>query len=197
MSKRELLSGQNAAMLLVDHQVGTMGWVHYPPVDEVKHNAIVLAKAASLIGMPSVLTTSMEDAPQGLLMDELGTILPTEHAARIQRAGIVDAMDDPAFAAAVKSTGRKKLILAGVTTEVCVLYPAITAINTGYEVHVVMDACGSIDQMNFDMSFRRMESAGVYLCTTLQVIAELAKDWVSEDGAKLNQLLFTDIFSKI
>lgn len=197
-NKRELLSPSNAAMLLIDHQDGILGWVKYPEnIDVVKNNAVVLAKAANLVNIPTVLTTSMEDMPQGPLMKEIQEQLPQEYEARAKRDGIVDALTDQNFAGAVEATGRKKLIIAGVTTEVCVMYPAITAAQNGYEVHVVMDACGSTSQMSSDMAFRRMEKEGVYLCTTLQLIAELAKDWVSEDGKVLNELLFTDVFCNL
>jgi len=196
-SRRELLSGSNAAMLLIDHQVGTLGWVRCPDPKSVERNAVVLAKAAKLIKMPVVLTSSLEDMPQGPLIPQLQKLLPDAYAARAKRQGIVDAMDDPQFASAVASTARKKLIVAGVTTEVCVMYPVATALAQGFEVHVVMDACGSTSQMSLDMAFGRMAKEGAYLCTTLQIIAELAKDWVSADGKVLNELLFTDVFPNL
>lgn len=98
-------TGDNAALLLIDHQVGTMGWVTSATFDEMKRNALILAKAARILKLPTVLTSSMEEAAQGPLLGEFETILPAEFAARIKRLGIVNAMDDEQFAAAVKATG--------------------------------------------------------------------------------------------
>ena len=83
-------TGDNAALLLIDHQVGTMGWVTSATFDEMKRNALILAKAARILKLPTVLTSSMEEAAQGPLLGELETILPAEFAARIKRLGIVN-----------------------------------------------------------------------------------------------------------
>ncbi|WP_168879681.1 isochorismatase family protein [Rhizobium sp. P28RR-XV] len=183
------LKAEDAAVLLIDHQVGTMGWVGSTTFDEMKKNAIILAKAAKILNMPAVLTTSMEDAPQGPLISELEEILPAEFAGRVKRAGIVNAMDDEAFAAAVKATGRKKLIVAGVTNDVCTVYPALTLVSMGYEVQVVADAGGSPTKIADDIALRRMEKAGVTLTSTNQLIAELAGTWSTPEGGQLAQAL--------
>ena len=166
--KFERFTADNAAMLLIDHQVGTMSWVHSTSFDEMKQNALILAKAASILKMPVVLTSSMEEYAQGPLLNELETILPTEFAARIKRFGIVNAMDDENFAAAVKGMGRKKLILAGVTNDVCTVYPALSLVSDGYDVQVVADAGGSPTKMADEIALRRMERAGVTLTSTNQ-----------------------------
>ena len=139
----ERFTGANAAMLLIDHQIGTMGWVRSAPFDEIKRNTLVLAKAAKALNVPVILTSSMEEHVQGPLMTELQLILPEAFAARIKRVGVVDAMDDDNFASAVLATGRKNLIMAGITTDVCVVYPAITAVQQGYSVQVVVDAAAA------------------------------------------------------
>jgi nicotinamidase-related amidase len=183
------LTGDDAALLLIDHQLGTMGWVTSTTFDEMKKNAIILAKAAKILKMPTVLTSSMEEAAQGPLLGELADILPAEFAARIRRAGIVNAMDDEAFAAAVKATGRKRLVLAGVTNDVCTVYPALTLVGQGYEVQVVADAGGSPTKIADDIALRRMERAGVTLTSTNQLIAELAGSWSTLEGGQLVQAL--------
>lgn len=101
----ERFTADNAAMLLIDHQVGTMGWVKSISFEEMKRNALMLAQSARILKMPVVLTSSMEEYAQGPLLSELESILPAEFAARIKRFGIVNAMDDENFAAAVKATG--------------------------------------------------------------------------------------------
>ncbi|WP_342611551.1 isochorismatase family protein [Burkholderia ambifaria] len=183
------LTGASAALLLIDHQVGTMGWVTSTSFDEMKRNAIILAKAAKILNIPTVLTSSMEEAAQGPLLSELEAILPDEFAVRIKRAGIVNAMDDEAFAAAVKATGRTKFILAGVTNDVCTVYPALTLVGQGHEVQVVADAGGSPSKIADDIALRRMERAGVTLTSTNQLIAELAGSWSTPEGGQLVQAL--------
>lgn len=185
----EKFGTENAAMLLIDHQIGTMGWVKSISFDEMKRNALMLAETARILKLPVVLTSSMEEYAQGPLLSELETILPTEFAARIKRFGIVNAMDDEHFAAAVKATGRKKLIVAGVTNDVCTVYPALSLVRDGFEVQVVADAGGSPTRMADDIALRRMERGGVTLTSTNQLISELAGSWVTPEGGQLVQLL--------
>ena len=119
-----------AALLLIDHQVGTMQLIKNIPPDLALRNAVNLAKAAKALGMPVVLTASMEDHLQGPLAPALEKILPKEYAARVKRQGIVSAWDDSKFKAAVLATGRKQLVMAGVTTDICLVFPAISAIRS-------------------------------------------------------------------
>jgi nicotinamidase-related amidase len=193
----ERFTGANAAMLLIDHQIGTMSWVRSAPLEEIKKNTVVLAKAARALSMPVILTSSMEEHVQGPLMPELQAILPEAFAARVKRLGVVDAMDDENFASAVRATGRKNLLIAGITTDVCVVYPAITAVQQGYSVQVVVDACGSPSKIADDIALRRMEKAGVTLTSTNQAIAELARKWTTPEGGKLIEILFKDVLSKL
>ncbi len=181
----ERFNADNAAMLLIDHQVGTMGWVHSITVEEMKRNALMLAETARILKLPVVLTSSMEEYAQGPLLSKLASILPTEFAARIRRVGIVNAMDDEHFAAAVRATRRKKLIIAGVTNDVCTVFPALSLVRDGYEVQVVADAGGSPSKMGDDMALRRMEKGGVTLTSTNQVIAELAGNWTTPEGSRI------------
>ena len=185
----ERFAAETATLLLIDHQVGTMGWVKSIPFDDMKRNALMLAKAARILELPVVLTSSMEEQAQGPLLSELETILPGEFAARIKRVGIVNAMDDEQFAAAIKATGRRKLIIAGVTNDVCTVFPALSLVREGFEVQVVADAGGSPTKMADDIALRRMESGGVTLTSTNQVIAELAGRWSSPEGGQLVQVI--------
>ncbi|WP_454870176.1 isochorismatase family protein [Pseudomonas lini] len=185
----EKFSADNAALLLIDHQVGTMGWVKSIPFEELKRNALMLAKTASILKLPVVLTSSMEEYAQGPLLSELEQILPTEFASRVKRLGIVNAMDDENFASAVKATGRKKLIIAGVTNDVCTVYPALSLVREGYDVQVVADGGGSPSVMADDIALRRMDKGGVTLTTTNQLIAELAGSWATPQGGQLVQVL--------
>ncbi|QUG73549.1 isochorismatase family protein (plasmid) [Erwinia sp. E602] len=187
--RSEQFTADNAAMLLIDHQVGTMGWAKSMPFDELKRNALMLAKSAAILNMPVVLTSSMEEHAQGPLLEELQTILPAAFAARIKRLGIVNAMDDEHFAAAVQATGRKKLIIAGVTNDVCTVYPALTLAAAGFDVQVVADGGASPTRMADDIALRRMDKNGITLTTTNQLIAELAGTWATPQGGQLVQVL--------
>ncbi|MFA0306985.1 isochorismatase family protein [Vibrio splendidus] len=187
---------ENSVMLLIDHQVGTMGWVGSANLEEIKNNTVALARAAHVTKMPLILTSSMEDQAQGPLFDELINAVPEAYENRILRGGVVDSMKDENFAAAVKTTGRKNIIIAGITTDVCVVYPAITAIAEGYNVQVVVDGSGSPTTLADETALRRMEKHGVTLTSTNQLIAELAQDWSTDHGSKLIQVLFEEIISK-
>lgn len=179
----------NAAMLLIDHQVGTMAWTHSHDINLVKQNALKLARIAKALDIPTVLTSSMEDQVQGPLVSELEQILPEAFAARIKRPGIVNAMHHEGFNKAVRATGRKKLFVAGTTTEICVTFPVLQMLDEGYEVQVSADASASYTKYGDDLALRRMEKAGAVITTVDQIISELAIDWTSPDGQKLAPIL--------
>jgi nicotinamidase-related amidase len=180
---------ENSALVLIDYQVGTLQLIRNNSSDQSLRNAVMLAKAAKAYGMPIVLTTSQEDHIQGPLAPALQHISPEAYKNRVKRVGIVNAWADPKFSAAVEATGRKKLIMGGVTTDICLIFPSISAVQTGFEVQAVMDASGSSYEMQEEMSRRRMERAGVVLTTTNTIIAELVQDWSSPQGSELVMLL--------
>ena len=184
---------EDTAVILIDHQVGTMTWASTTPLALLQRNVIILAKFAKGTGMPTVLTSSQETNVnvQGPLMPELQQILPEAFAARVKRQGVVNAWDDQTFAAACRNTARKNFVMAGVTTDVCMVAPAISALKEGFKVKVVCDACGSSNQIAEEMSWRRMERAGVELTSTNAMVAELVKNWASPAGAVAFPLLTT------
>lgn len=192
-----LFATENSALLLIDHQIGTMQLIKNIPLDVVKRNTIALAKTAKILNIPVVLTSSQEGNVQGPLMPELQELLPEAFASRIRRAGIVNAWNDIHFKQAVEATGRRNLIMAGVTTDVCLVYPSISAVQEGYNVQAVMDASGSPFELSEEMSRRRMENAGVVLTATNTVMAELAQDWSKPYGSQLLQILFEEVLPKI
>jgi nicotinamidase-related amidase len=179
----------NAAMLLIDHQLGTMGWTHSHDINLVKANALKLARIAKALNLPVLLTASMEEQVQGPLMPELQQILPEAFAQRIKRPGIVNAMHHEGFNKAVKAIGRKKLFVAGITTEICVVFPVLQMLDEGYDVQVSADASASWSKYGDDLALRRMEDAGAVITTVDQIISELAIDWTSPNGQKLRGIL--------
>ncbi len=138
----QLFTPQNATMLLIDHQVGTLKLAQNISREEIVRNTRALARTATAIetGMPLVLTSSQEERFQGHLLEDLQTIAPAAYAQRVKRPGVVDAWTYGAFKAAVQATGRQNLIMAGLTNDVCVIFPAISALEEGYRVQVVVDA---------------------------------------------------------
>jgi nicotinamidase-related amidase len=187
----------DSALLLIDHQVGTMKLIKNIPLEVVKRNTLALAKTAKILGMPVVLTSSQEQNVQGPLLPELEGILPEAFAARVKRAGIVNAWNDANFKAAVEKTQRRNLIMAGVTTDVCLVFPSISACREGYQVQAVLDASGSPYDISEEMSRRRMEREGVVLTATNTLMAELAQDWSRPEGGQLLGILFQEVLPKI
>ena len=196
-AKMPTFTPANSALLLIDHQIGTMQLIKNLPLDVVKRNTLALARTARLLNIPVVLTSSQEEKLQGPLLPELASILPDAFAARVKRAGIVNAWNDRNFVAVVEKTGRKNLIMAGVTTDVCLVFPTISAVRVGYNVQAVMDASGSPFEISEEMSRRRMEREGVVLTATNTMMAELAQDWSRPEGGQLLGILFGELLPKI
>lgn len=170
------LDKEDAAVLLVDHQTGLMsGLVRDYGVDEFKNNILALADTAEFFDLPVILTTSFENGPNGPLMQELEEKFP--EAPKISRPGQVNAWDNDDFVKAVEATGKKQLIIAGVVTDVCVAFPALSALNAGYEVFAVVDASGTSSQQVADAALMRMAHSGVQLMNWFSVAGELQRDW--------------------
>lgn len=180
---------EDTALVLIDHQVGILSWISSIDPNELKRNAVFLAKFAKSQNMPVVLTSSLEtQAHQGELVPELQDAVPEAYAARIQRQGIINAWGDPAFVAACHATGKRNVVLAGVATDVCAAPAAISAAQAGYNVKVVVDACGSRTKLADDAALQRLTAAGVMLMSSGAMLSELVKDWTSPAGRALQRL---------
>jgi nicotinamidase-related amidase len=169
------LDKAQAAVLLVDHQAGLLSLVRDIEPDKFKNNVLALADLAKYFELPTILTTSFETGPNGPLVPELKELFP--EAPYIARPGQINAWDNEDFLAAVKATGRKQLIIAGVVTEVCVAFPALSALEAGYEVFVVTDASGTFNPITRDAAWDRMSAAGAQLMTWFGAACELHRDW--------------------
>ncbi len=169
------LDKNNAAVLLVDHQSGLCNIVGDFSPDDFKNSILALADLAKYFKLPTILTTSFEDGPNGPLMPELRDLFPK--APCIARPGNINAWDNEDFVRAVKATGKKQLIIAGVVTEVCVAFPALSAIEQGYEVFVCADASGTFNPITRDAAWARMQAAGAQLMTWFGIACELHRDW--------------------
>jgi nicotinamidase-related amidase len=169
------LDKSNAAVLLVDHQAGLFSLVHDIDPDTFRNNVLALADLAKYFKLPTILSTSFENGPNGPLMPELKEIFPD--APCIARPGQINAWDNEDFVKAVKATGKQQLIIAGIVTEVCVAFPALSALEAGFEVFVVTDASGTFNELTRHSAWNRMSAAGTQLMTWFGVACELHRDW--------------------
>ncbi|MBP1131618.1 MULTISPECIES: isochorismate family cysteine hydrolase YcaC [Serratia] len=169
------LDKDQAVVLLVDHQAGLLSLVRDIDPDRFKNNVLALGDLAKYFNLPTILTTSFEDGPNGPLVPELKAQFPD--APFIPRPGQINAWDNEDFVNAVKATGRKQLIIAGVVTEVCVAFPALSALSEGFEVFVVTDASGTFNELTRQSAWSRMEAEGAQLMTWFGVACELHRDW--------------------
>ena len=167
------LTESNAALVLVDHQVGLMTGIRDYSVAELKHNVVGLARAAKALGLPIVTTTTSADSLWGPAFPELVAALPGQTF--IDRT-TVNAWDDPRVAAAIEATGRKKLIFAGVSLEVCAAFPAMRAVREGYEAYVAVDASGTFDMTKRETGILRLVQSGVVVADGSTLMVEILGD---------------------
>ena len=169
------LNKDDAVVLLVDHQAGLLSLVRDIDPDKFRNNVLATADLAKYFQLPTILTTSFEQGPNGPLMPELKALFPD--APYIARPGQINAWDNEDFVKAIKATGRKQLIIAGVVTEVCVACPALSAIEEGFDVFVGTDASGTFNDIARHSAWDRMSQAGAQLINWFGVACELHRDW--------------------
>ena len=169
------LNKDDAVVLLVDHQTGLISLVQDFSPNEFKNNVLALADLAKFFGLPTILTTSFEQGPNGPLIPELKEIFPD--APYIARPGQINAWDNEDFVKAIKATGRKQLIIAGVVTDVCVAFPTLSALAEGFDVFVVTDASGTFNETVQQAAWARMTQAGAQMMNWFSVACELHRDW--------------------
>ena len=173
--KYNRLNKDDAVVLLVDHQTGLISLVQDFSPNEFKNNVLALADCAKFFNLPTILTTSFEQGPNGPLVPELKERFP--EAPYIARPGQINAWDNEDFVKAIKATGRKQLIIAGVVTDVCVAFPTLSAIAEGFDVFVVTDASGTFNDTVQQAAWARMSQAGAQLMNWFAVACELHRDW--------------------
>lgn len=169
------LCKDDATVLLVDHQSGLISLVQDFSPGEFKNNVLALADVAKFFKLPTILTTSFEEGPNGPIVPELKAAFPD--APLIARPGQINAWDNADFVQAIQATGRKQLIIAGVVTDVCVAFPALSAREAGYEVFVVTDASGTFNEATRHAAWARIAAAGAQLMNWFSVACELHRDW--------------------
>ena len=173
--KYNRLEKDKAALLLVDHQAGLTSLVQDFSPDDFKNSVIALADIGKFFELPTVITTSFDEGPNGPIVPEIVERHPD--APFIHRPGQINAWDNEDFVAAVEATGRKQLIVAGVVTDVCVGFVTLSAIEAGFDVFVVTDASGTFNPTVQQASWHRMSAAGAQLMNWFSVACELHRDW--------------------
>src|SRR5437667_8139203 len=169
----EPLTSENAALILVDHQIGLMTGVRDYPIALLKHNVVALAKAAKALKLPMVVTTTARDSMWGPTIPELVEALP---GLEIIDRSSVNAYDDARVARAIEATGRKKLIFAGLSLEVCAAFQAMTAVSRGLDAYVAVDASRTFSETKHQGGVLRMLQAGVILSDYATLMVEMLKD---------------------
>jgi nicotinamidase-related amidase len=178
--QKPIINPNDAAMLLIDHQSGLFQTIGDMPMPILRNHAAALAKMASLARLPVITTASVPQGPNGPLIPEIHANAP--RATYVARKGEINAWDNPDFVAAVKATGRKQLIIAGTITSVCMAFPAIAAVQDGYQVFAVVDASGTYSKMAQEITLARIVQAGVVPMDTAAVASELQRTWNRNDA---------------
>jgi nicotinamidase-related amidase len=184
---KALMDPTDVAMLLLDHQSGLFQNVKDISITELRTNTTALAKVAALLNIPVITTASVPDGPNGPLMPEIHEAAP--EASYVPRKGEVNGWDNALFAKTVRGTGKKTLIMAGVWTSVCVMFPALDAKAAGFKVYAVIDASGDPSEMASRTTVARFIQAGVVPISTNAVVCELLRTWNRPEATEFAELL--------
>jgi nicotinamidase-related amidase len=183
---KALLDPIDTVFLLLDHQAGLFQVVKDISVAQLRANTTMLAKLATLAKLPVIITASEPNGPNGPLMPEIQEAAP--HAVFVPRRGEVNAWDNQLFVKAVRETGKKTLIMAGVWTSVCVMFPALDAKAAGYKVYAVIDASGDPSEMASRTTVARFAQAGIIPTSANAVLCEIQRTWNRPDAAEYAEL---------
>lgn len=176
--KFELLTPQNSTLLLIDHQPQMIFGVRSHDRQAIRNNVAALAKSAKTFKVPTVLTTVAAETFSGPLIPEIRNVFPKNE---VYDRTSMNTWDDKRVVKAIEASGRKKLIIAALWTEVCLTMPALEALNAGYEVYIVTDASGGTSKEAHDMAVERMVQAGAIPVTWQQVMLEWQRDWSRQE----------------
>lgn len=183
---KALLDPTDTVLLLLDHQAGLFQTVKDISIAKLRANTIMLAKLATLMKLPLITTASEPNGPNGPLMPEIQAAAP--HAIFVPRKGEVNAWDNELFVKTVRETGKKTLIMAGVWTSVCVMFPALDAKAAGFKVYAVIDASGDPSKMVSRVTVARFAQAGIIPTSTNAVLCEVHRTWNRPEAAEIAKL---------
>jgi nicotinamidase-related amidase len=183
-SNLSLLRPNDCALVLVDLQAGLAFGVGSEDRQVLLNNAVALARTARVFGIPVVASTSASKVYSGPMMPALQAAIP--EVVPIERRNM-NIWEDDHVRAAIEATGRRRLLMAGLLTEDCVTFGALSALASGFEVFIVGDACGGLTPISHDLALRRMQASGATMSSWIQVLLELQRDWTRKetyDGAR-------------
>ena len=186
----------DSLIMLVDHQTGTLGWVKSLPQATVVTACRVLTRLAVAYDMPLVLTTTME-AQVGPTIPEVATLAPDAFDKRYARGGELDCWDDAKLREGVAALGRRRIVMAGLTTDICLFWAARSALNLGYDVLVVADACGTTSVLGDTLTYDRLRADGAQITVINQVVTELVNNFGVPEGQMAQQIMGDEIISKL
>ena len=186
----------DSAIMLVDHQAMTIDWVKSLPRETVVASCRVLARMAASFAMPLVLTTTMEDYV-GPTIDDISDLAPEAFASRYRRGGALSCWDDATLRDGVAALGRSHLVLAGLTTDICLFWAAVDAVKHGYKVMVVADACGTMTTLGDQLTYERLRGFGIAVTVVNQAVTELVNDFGTPEGRTAQAIMSDEIISKL
>ncbi|MGN5954377.1 hydrolase [Sphingobacterium lactis] len=184
-----LLTPDNHALVLIDHE-GQMAFAtNSIPMMQLRAHVAILAGGSKIFNVPTIVTTVAEETFSGPVFPEIEEVYPQASHNYIDRTTMNTWEDQNAYDA-IQATGKKRIVLAGLWTSVCIAMPALSAIGEGFEVYVVTDACGDITAEAHNMAIQRMVQAGTIPITSVQYVLELQRDWArSETYDPVNELI--------
>lgn len=191
-----MVTTENAAIVLIDHQDMTIGWVKSQPQEVTVANVRALGRLGNDMGIPLLVTTTME-GQVGTSIAGIQEVAPTAYANRVRRGGTLNCFLDPDFTAAVRALGRPKLIMAGLTTDICMFHTAVGALGEGYDIQIVADACGSSSAVSDQVTFDRLRVLGATITIGNQVLSELFTDFGTEQGQQAMQINLQEVVSRL
>lgn len=190
------MNRNDAAIVLIDHQDATVGWIQSQPRALSIANTRMLARLGAELDIPLLVTSTMEDQI-GTNIKDVQELAPRAYADRIKRGGTLNCFLDPAFVAAARRLDRKVLIMAGLTTDICLFHSVVGALQAGFAVQVVADACGSMTALADALTFDRLRGLGVTITGGNQVLTELFTDFGTPEGQRAMQINLEEIVAKL
>ena len=176
-TKDPLLTADNSVFIFIDHQPQMAFGVTSIDRQTLKNNTIAMAKTAKLFNIPTILTAVETESFSGYVWPELMDVLQQDPIERTS----MNSWDSPAFVEAIKKTGRKKLVIAALWTEACLIFPTLCALGEGYEVIMNVDASGGTSLIAHDAAIRRGEQHGAESISTVQLLLEIQRDWARQE----------------
>ena len=180
----------DSMIVLVDHQPGVLAMVHSLPRATVATNAGILARLGEEMGIPLVVTTTRENVTfLGTSIPEIQSAAPQGYAARIRRSGELNAFHNEEFVSAVKATGRRIILMGGITTDVCLYHSVMSALELGYAVNIATDACGSGSELGDYVTYDELRERGAVTWSTNGILFQLYNNLATADGSRAEAIL--------